>query len=128
MDLTEHKDIIVTKAGKGTALTITHVDKYLKEDKWQSNNQKHYKQLGEDSTEMNSKLTNDTTKHSKETKILKDNIAEGLKIAYLKTYRFDFRPNKRQSILKMSWKTLFWCFSLNPTSHHWESQKKLGSL
>ena len=33
MDLTEHKDIIVTKAGKGTALTITHVDKYLKEDK-----------------------------------------------------------------------------------------------
>lgn len=71
------------------------------------NNQKHYKQLGEDSTEMNSKLTNDTTKHSKETKILKDNIAEGLKIAYLKTYRFDFRPNKRQSILKMSWKTLF---------------------
>ena len=56
---------------------------------------------------MNSKLTNDTTKHFKETKILKDNIAEGLKIAHLKTYRFEFRPNKRQSILKMSWKTLF---------------------
>lgn len=73
MELIECADIIATKADRGGAAVIMNVE----ESEQQLKNQEHYKKQGEDSTEINSKLKNDTMPCVKKARWLKDIVTDG---------------------------------------------------
>ena len=73
-ELSDHTDIIITKADKGGSTVITDVKDYINEAHRQLNNKSHYKILNKDSTTTNAKLVNDTIRRFKTEKLLKERL------------------------------------------------------
>ena len=87
-ELSDHPDIIITKANKGDAVVIRDVKDYISETHRQLNNKDHYKILNKYPTTTNAKLVNDTTKRFKKEKFLKEKITDGLKESNPKSPKF----------------------------------------
>ena len=75
-ELSDHTDIIITKADKGGAVVIMNVKDYINEAHRQLNNKDDYKILNKDPTTTNAKLDQQTYLHaqSNHPKSLKDSI------------------------------------------------------
>ena len=73
-ELSDHTDIIITKADKGGAVVFMDVKKYINEAHRQLNNKDHYKILNKDPTTTNAKLVNDTIQRFKKEKLLKKKL------------------------------------------------------
>ena len=73
-ELSDHTEIIITKADKGGSTVITDVKDYINEAHRQLNNKSHYKILNKDSTTTNAKLVNDTIRRFKTEKLLKERL------------------------------------------------------
>ena len=87
-ELSDHTDIIITKSDKGGAAVIVYVKDYMNEAHCQVNNKDHYKILNKKLTTTNAKLVNDTIQRFKKEKLLKEKIADGLKVPNPKTPKF----------------------------------------
>ena len=72
--LSDHTDIIITKADKGGAVVFMDVKNYINEAHRQLNNKDHYKILNKDPTTTNAKLVNDTIQRFKKEKLLKKKL------------------------------------------------------
>ena len=68
------------------------VKDYINETHRQLNNKDHYKMLNKDPTITNAKLANDTIQGFKKEKLLKEKIADGLKVSHPKTPKFYMQP------------------------------------
>ena len=90
-ELSERKDIIITKADKGGAVVIVDVKDYIKEAERQLNNTENYRKLQEDPTATNMKLVNYTIERFKKQKLINEKVAEGLKRNDPKTPKFYLR-------------------------------------
>ena len=75
-------DIIITKADKGGAIILKY---YINEAHRQLNNKDHYKTLNKDHTTTDVKLANGTIQRLKKERLLKEKIANGLKVSNPKT-------------------------------------------
>ena len=73
-ELSDHTDIIITKADKGGAVVFMDVKNYINEAHRQLNNKDHYKILNKDPTTTNAKLVNDTIQRFKKEKLLKKKL------------------------------------------------------
>ena len=91
-ELSDHKDIIITKAAKRGAVVIMDVEDYINEAHRQLNNKDRYKMLNKDPTITHAKLANDTIQVFKKEKLLKQKIADGLKVSHSKTPKFYMQP------------------------------------
>ena len=91
-ELSDHSDIIITKADKGGAVVIMDVKDYVIEAHRQLNNKDDYKILNKDPTTANAKLVNDTIQRFKKEKLLKEKITDGLKVSNAKTPKFYMQP------------------------------------
>ena len=80
-ELSDHTDIIITKADKGGSTVITDVKDYINEAHRQLNNKSHYKILNKDPTTTNAKLANDTIRRFKTEKLLKEKTADSSKVS-----------------------------------------------
>ena len=80
-ELGDHTDIIITKADKGGAVVIMDVKYYINEAHRQLNSKDHCKILNKDPTTNNAKLVNDATQRFKKQKLLKEKIADSLKVS-----------------------------------------------
>ena len=87
-ELSNHTGIIITKVDKGGTAVIMDVKDYINEAHGHLNNKDHYKILNKDPTVTNAKLINDTIQRFKKEKLLKEKIADGLKVSKLKTPKF----------------------------------------
>ena len=87
-ELSDHTDIIITKADKGGAVVFMDVKNYINEAHRQLNNKDHYKILNKDPTTTNAKLVNDTIQRFKKEKLLGEKIADDLKVSNPKTPKF----------------------------------------
>ena len=101
-ELSDHTDIIITKANKGGAVVIIDVKDYINEAHRQLNNKDHYKILNKDPTTTNAKLVNDTIQRFKKEKLLKKKIPDGLKVPNQKTPKFYMQPKIHK---KITWST-----------------------
>ena len=81
-------DIIITKADKGGTVVITDVKNYINEAHRQLNSKDHYKILNKNPTTTNVKWVNDRIQIFKKEKLLKEKIADGLKVSNPKTPKF----------------------------------------
>ena len=88
-ELSDHTDIIIIEANKGGAVVITDVKDYINEAHRQSNNKNHYKII---TTATNAKLVNDTIQRFKKEKLLKEKIADSLKVSSPKSPKFYIQP------------------------------------
>ena len=79
-ELSDHTDIIITKADKGGAVVIMDVKDYTNEAYRQLNNKDQYKILNKDATTTNAKLVKDTIRRFKKEKLRKEKISDGLKV------------------------------------------------
>ena len=91
-ELSDHTDIIITKADQGGAVVIMDVEDYINEAHRQLNNKDHYEILNKDPTTTNAKLVNDAIQRFKKEILLKENIADGLKVSNSKTPKFYMQP------------------------------------
>ena len=91
-ELGDHTDIIITKADKGGAAVIMDVKYYINEAHRQLNSKDHCKILNKDPTTNNAKLVKDTIQRFKKEKLLKEKIADGLKVSNSKTTKFYMQP------------------------------------
>ena len=91
-ELSDHTDIIITKADKVGAAVIMDVKDYINEAHRQLNNKDYYKILNKDLTTTNAKLVNDTIQRLKKEKLLKEKIADGLKVSNPKNPKFYMQP------------------------------------
>ena len=96
--LSDHTEIITTKANTGGAVAIMDVKDYINEAHCQLNNKGHCKILNKDPTAANAKLLNDTIKRFKKEKLLKEKIADGLKVSNPKTPKFYMQPKLLKKI------------------------------
>ena len=87
-ELSNHTDIIITKANKGGAIVVMGVKYYINEANRQLNNEDHYKILYKNPTTTNVKLVNDIIQRFKKQKLLKEKIADRLKVSNPKTPKF----------------------------------------
>ena len=87
-ELGDHTDIIITKADKGGAVVIMDVKYYINEAHRQLNSKDHCKILNKDPTTNNAKLVKDAIQRFKKEKLLKEKIADGLKVSNSKTTKF----------------------------------------
>ena len=78
-ELSDHTDIIITKADKAGAVVIMDVKDYISKAHRQLNNKDHYKILHNNPTTTNANLVNDTMQRFKNEKLRKEKIADGLK-------------------------------------------------
>ena len=97
-ELSDHTDIIIIKANKGGAVVIIDVKDYINEVHRQSNNKNHYKILNKDPTATNAKLVNDTIQRFKKKKLLKEKIADSLKVSSPNTPKFYVQPKIHKKI------------------------------
>ena len=91
-ELSDHTDIIITKADQGGAAVIMNVKDYINEAHRQLNNKDHYKILNKDPTTTNAKLVNDAIQRFKKEILLEEKIADGLKVSNSKTPKFYMQP------------------------------------
>ena len=89
-ELIDHTDINITKADKGRAAVIPDKKDYISEAHRHLNDKDHYKILNKDPTTTNEKLVNDTNQRFK--KLLKEKIADDLKVSNPKTPKFYMQP------------------------------------
>ena len=82
-ELASKNDISATKADRGGAVIIIDVEDYVKEAEHQLSNKDTYKKLQHDPTPTHTRLTHDTITRFKNDKTITENIAKGLKIAYV---------------------------------------------
>ena len=85
-DLSDSTDIIITKADKGGAVAIMDVKDYINET------HRHYKTLNKDPATTDVKLVNDTIQRFKKENLLKEKLADGLKVSNPKTLKFCMKP------------------------------------
>ena len=90
-DLSIRDDIIITKTDKGGAVVILDVDDYINEANRQLNNKEFYKEVPNDSTELNRKKVN-AIKERKYARLLDKNIATKLEVQEAKTLAFYMFP------------------------------------
>ena len=86
-ELASKNDISATKADKGGAVIIIDVEDYVKEAEHQLSNKDTYKKLQHDPTPTHTRLAHDTITRFKNDKTITENIAKGLKIAYVSVYQ-----------------------------------------
>ena len=91
-ELSDHIDIIITKTNKEGAVVTRDVKNYINEAHHQLNNKYHYKILNKGPTTTNAKLVNDTIQRFKQEKLLKETIADGLKVSNRETPKFYIQP------------------------------------
>ena len=88
--LSDHTDIIITKADKGGAVVVMDVKDYINES--HQPNRDHYKILNKDPTTTNAKLINETIQRLKNEKLLNKTIADDLRVSNPKTSKFYMQP------------------------------------
>ena len=71
------------------------VKDYVNEAHPQLNNKDHYKKLNKDPATTNAKLVDDTIQRFKKAKLLKEKIADRLKVSNPKTPEFYMQPKIR---------------------------------
>ena len=81
-ELSDRTDIIITKADKGGRIVLKY---YINQAHRQLNNKDHYKKMNKDHTTTNAKLVNGTIQRLKKERLLKEKIANGLKVSNPKT-------------------------------------------
>ena len=86
--LAKRKDIIITNAGKGGAVVIMAVKKYINEANRQLSDKRNYNKLKEDPTLQHSNLVNDTIDKFKKENLLSKKLADRLKSVNPKTPKF----------------------------------------
>ena len=91
-DLEKREDLVFTKADKGGALIIMDVKDYIAEAHRQLNDKKYYKRLNNDPTPTYTERINNAIESFKETGLIKDKVAEGLKTFNPKTSKFSLNP------------------------------------
>ena len=97
-ELSDHTDIIITKADKGGAVVFMDVKNYINEAHRQLNNKDHYKILNKDPTTTNTKLVNDTIQRFKKEKLLGEKIADDLKVSNPKTPKFYMEQKNHKKV------------------------------
>ena len=97
-ELSDHTDIIITKADKGGAVVFMDVKNYINEAHRQLNNKDHYKILNKDPTTTNAKLVNDTIQRFKKEKLLGEKIADDLKVSNPKTPKFYMEQKNHKKV------------------------------
>ena len=105
-ELSDHMDIIITKADKRGVVVIMDIKDHTNEVHRQLNSKDHYEILNKDPkrpTTTNAKLVNDTIQRFRKEKLLKEKIADGLKVSNLKTPKFYMQPKIHKK--KKPWST-----------------------
>ena len=97
-ELSDHTDIIITKADKGGAVVFMDIKNYINEAHRQLNNKDHYKILNKDPTTTNAKLVNDTIQRFKKEKLLGEKIADDLKVSNPKTPKFYMEQKNHKKV------------------------------
>ena len=94
-ELSDHTDIIISQADKQGAAIVMGVKHYVDEAHSQLNYKDHYKKLNKDPATTNAKLVDDTIQRFKKAKLLKEKIADRLKVSNPKTPEFYMQPKIR---------------------------------
>ena len=85
-ELSERSGIIITKADKGGAVVIMDQKDYISEAQREFKN--HHEKFSKYPTTANAKLLNDITQRFKQEKLLKEKIADGLRMSNPKPPKF----------------------------------------
>ena len=91
-ELSDCRDIIITKADKQGVVVIMDLEDYISETHCQLNIKDHHKKLNKDSTTTIAKLVNDIIQRFRKEKLLKDEMADGLKVSSPKNPKFYMQP------------------------------------
>ena len=85
-------DIIITKADKGGAVVILHVENYIKEAHRQLNDEQCYKRLNSDPTKHHAVKVHEAIDKFRIEGLLTEKVASGLKTTNPKTPKFSLLP------------------------------------
>ena len=92
IELSDHTEIIISKANKGGAVVIMDVKDYINEANRSLNNKNDYQILNKDFRTTNVKLVNDTIQRFKKEKLLKGTVADSLRVSNPKTPKLYMQP------------------------------------